>query len=107
VWCGEQVPVADAEKLRFGFRAAHGVDESSVGIDALADKVEVFLHFADMQAFWNRRCTCCLIEAFDIFAHVAEGDLFDRLGGELLAALAEYPGIADGMAADHDAGGLG
>ena len=45
----EQVTFADGEKLFLRLSSTHVVEEMAVGIDALADEVEVFLHLVGLR----------------------------------------------------------
>ena len=99
--------VAHGEEFGLGHRAAHVVQERAVGVHALANEVEVFLHLGDEGALGHARCLRLAIEPGDVFAHVGEGDGRDGLAGESFSALPENPRIADGVAADHHAGRTG
>ena len=97
--------IADGEELGFGFGAAHVVKEGAGRIHGLANEVEVFLHLVDVKALGNAGCLSFAVKVFDVAADIGERGGEDGRMGELLAALAEDPRIADRVAADHDAGG--
>src|SRR5690606_23212528 len=77
------------------------------GIHALADEVEVFLHLVDEDQLAQPGGGGGGVESADVVVHLAERDGLHGPAGEGVAALGEDPRVADGVAADHDAGRAG
>lgn len=98
--------VAGGEEFVGGFDAADGVLE--VGGVALDDVDEVAFHLLDVFGFDEVSVLAggLLIEEGDVFEDHASGDLGNFLTEEGGAELGEEPGVADGAASDHEAGGV-
>lgn len=101
------VAVADFEELVFGFGSSHLVHELAFGVDALTDEVEVLLHLVDLSLFWGVRLFDGGVEVFDVAVDLVKGDFGYGEACLVFADLAEDPGVANGVASDHDAGGSG
>ena len=99
--------VAHGEELGLGEGAAHRAQETALCIHTLGDEVEVFLQPAHAGQLGRGGVDGGPEEAVDVVAYVAEGGREERFAGGVLADLAEDPGIADRVAADHHAGRAG
>ncbi len=99
--------VADGEKVVTGFGAAHLVEEAAFGFDPEPDEVEKLFHMINAVFLGEIGVLNREVELVDVYADVAEAGTVDRLAGKQLTDLAKDPGVADGMAADHDASGAG
>ena len=77
------------------------MQECSVSIYALTNKVQIFFHLVDMNTLGDFRSLSGLIQPGDIFLDILQTHRRWRSAGKQFTALAENPWIADGVTTDH------
>lgn len=99
--------IADVEELGLAFGTPHLVEKLAVGVDALANEVEVLLHLVHLCLLRGVRSGDGFVEVLHVAIDLVKCDFGYRKSGLLLADLAKYPWVSNRVASDHHSGSSG